>query len=451
MTTEEKARAYDEALKKAQWWLNDPQAIQDNYTIEDAIQNIFPVLEESDDDRIRESLISLIETIGEYYISNETRNGYVAWLKKQKELFSPQQLQEHLDMQWEHIKQDMFDATINYDDDWHLIVPVDECDLSYGDKVKVLIVKVDEDEEKQKDLTTENIYKHSRERMSFYNGQQKKPKSDIESGKHKVNTRDLALEAEIKRYTEEKYHETFGNGQRTLDDFDWEDIAVTIEETAVHFMGWKEKEEKQKEQKSAEWNMEDEQNLNVCLSYIKDEPLRSWLKDAIRVRYDKPVEWSKEDEEMLGKVLECIRFAEDHYQLEKEEANGVSVKLWLLDHIIPQPTQEWSEEDEKIRQSIIKDIEFERNYTSATTGKVIGKYNEQIAWLKALFLNHKKHNEDVAKLCSNEWSEKDEEMFDAMIDIISNSLYEPLCPRDEMLSWFKSLRYQCLCNIKKIG
>ena len=30
--------------------------------------------------------------------------------------------------------------------------------------------------EKQKDLTTENIYKHSRERMSFWNGQQKKQK-----------------------------------------------------------------------------------------------------------------------------------------------------------------------------------------------------------------------------------------------------------------------------------
>lgn len=54
-------------------------------------------------------------------------------------------------------------------------------------------------------------------------------------------TRDSALEDEIKRYTEEKYHETFGSGQRTYDEFDWEDIAVTIEETAVHFAGWKEK------------------------------------------------------------------------------------------------------------------------------------------------------------------------------------------------------------------
>ena len=38
-----------------------------------------------------------------------------------------------------------------------------------------------------------------------------------------------------------------------------------------------------------------------------------------------------------------------------------------------------------------------------------------------------------------EWSEKDEEMLDAMIDIVSNSYYEPLCPREGMLAWLKSL------------
>ena len=55
-----------------------------------------------------------------------------------------------------------------------------------------------------------------------------------------------------------------------------------------------------KEQKPAEWNPEDEQNLNVCLSYIKDESLRSWLIDAIHVRYDKPAEWSEEDEKAIN-------------------------------------------------------------------------------------------------------------------------------------------------------
>lgn len=69
----------------------------------------------------------------------------------------------------------------------------------------------------------------------------------------------------------------------------------------------------QKEQKPAEWNSEDEQNLNVCLSYIKDEPLRSWLKDAIHVRYVKPAEWSEEDEEMLECVIMDVESAKENY------------------------------------------------------------------------------------------------------------------------------------------
>lgn len=39
-----------------------------------------------------------------------------------------------------------------------------------------------------------------------------------------------------------------------------------------------------------------------------------------------------------------------------------------------------------------------------------------------------------------EWSDEDEEILDAMIDIVSNSLYEPLCPREGMLAWLKSIK-----------
>ena len=60
------------------------------------------------------------------------------------------------------------------------------------------------------------------------------------------------MEEEIKRYTEELYNEIFGNGQGTLDEFDWEDIAQTIEETAHHFANW------QKEQQP-HWKPSEEQ------------------------------------------------------------------------------------------------------------------------------------------------------------------------------------------------
>ncbi len=55
------------------------------------------------------------------------------------------------------------------------------------------------------------------------------------------------LDAEIKKYTENLYNETFGRAQGTLDEFDWEDIATVIEDTAKYFYNlrphWKPSEE----------------------------------------------------------------------------------------------------------------------------------------------------------------------------------------------------------------
>ncbi len=44
-------------------------------------------------------------------------------------------------------------------------------------------------------------------------------------------------------------------------------------------------------------------------------------------------EWNKEDKEMLETILECIRFADNHYKLLHEKINDVNVKAWLLNHI----------------------------------------------------------------------------------------------------------------------
>ena len=41
-----------------------------------------------------------------------------------------------------------------------------------------------------------------------------------------------------------------------------------------------------------------------------------------------------------------------------------------------------------------------------------------------------------------EWSEEDEKLLDAMIDMATNSLYEPLCPRGKMIALLKSIRPQ---------
>ena len=154
------------------------------------------------------------------------------------------------------------------------------------------------------------------------------------------------------------------------------------------WIAWLEKQkenlEKQKEQKPVEWDEDTKMNLDRALQIIKKAKgtLRGYQSDDGIYECDK--------------AIECL----EHFLY-----SGLEIEK----------TVEWSEEDEKIRQSIIKDIEFERNYL-ATRGTVIGKFDEQINWLKTISANLKKKNEDVAKLCSNEWSKEDEANLDYLID-----------------------------------
>lgn len=83
-----------------------------------------------------------------------------------------------------------------------------------------------------------------------------------------------------------------------------------------------------------------------------------------------------------------------------------------LKSLRPQPKQEWSEEDEAHRDFILESLEDQIRFCKKDAEGA--HYAKQIRtaqnWLKFLPLNLKKKNEDVAKLCSNEWSEEDEKI-----------------------------------------
>lgn len=123
----------------------------------------------------------------------------------------------------------------------------------------------------------------------------------------------------------------------------------------------------QKEQKPAEWNPEDEQNLNVCLSYIKDEPLRRWLKDAIHVRYVKPAEWSEEDERMLSrceKSIESSKQFADSDTFKKAKDNEID---WLENRFKSlRPSWKPSEEQLNALNFAITYFIHETNYKNPT-------------------------------------------------------------------------------------
>ena len=73
MGNKEKAKAYDKAIERA-------KKLYDNRIIEE----IFPELKESKDEKIRKEIISILRNA--YWTSNKNRfNELVAWLKKQGE------------------------------------------------------------------------------------------------------------------------------------------------------------------------------------------------------------------------------------------------------------------------------------------------------------------------------------------------------------------------------
>ena len=80
MTQEEKAKAYDEALERAKA-INDEKDVdvESGTTI---CEYIFPELKESEDEKIRKEIISILRNT--YWTSNRNRfNELVAWLEKQ--------------------------------------------------------------------------------------------------------------------------------------------------------------------------------------------------------------------------------------------------------------------------------------------------------------------------------------------------------------------------------
>lgn len=92
MTQEEKASAYDEAIKRAKEWEGNSAAVE----------YIFPELAESGDEKVRKILIEFVEDTTEKFfleVYNINRKDVLAWLEKQSEQKSEWSVEDNLILQ----------------------------------------------------------------------------------------------------------------------------------------------------------------------------------------------------------------------------------------------------------------------------------------------------------------------------------------------------------------
>lgn len=84
MTQEEKAKRYDEAITKAR---NIVNSINVGLIGKDSFEAVFPELKESEDEKVREEIISFIKDNTLTYTENGAKSQirWVAWLEKQKD------------------------------------------------------------------------------------------------------------------------------------------------------------------------------------------------------------------------------------------------------------------------------------------------------------------------------------------------------------------------------
>lgn len=391
MTQEQKAKRYDEALERAKSMIDDLRKGEDILAVSD-LEEMFPELKESEDERIRKVLIHIVKgacnkyDMTYYYQGVEVgEEKLLAWLEKQG------QVKESSISQHENKTCKENSNSLTGKDEQILANSAKTC----KDEQKPAIDFRAEDWCVSKvDGKIHNIY-NSEVGPKFKvgdwitNGEYTWKVTDIKSLDYILQSQDGNIVDDTISFVDYNYFRLW-----SINDAKPGDVLVDIYNNIGIFqkcegiywqsylylgcngelLGFSDG-GYHKQTNTHPATKEQRDALEKAMAdagYISDSD-----KKELKKIEQKPA-WSEEDKKMLGKVLKCIRFVEDSYPLEKE-VDGVSVKMWLLDHIKPQPKQEWSEEDEMITLSI------EQVINCASLLNIVPEKIDKIkSWLKSL-------------------------------------------------------------------
>ena len=173
--------------------------------------------------------------------------------------------------------------------------------------------------------------------------------------------------------------------------------------------------ENQKEQKSIEDIVKDiTKNRESATKFLKSAGImddNGELAEMYRSE-QKPAEWSDTDKKGLDNCCAIIAMPDIFFdKIIRQKC--LDFLYELPERFNLQPKQEWSKEDEKMRIKTTLSLQY--LIEEFPNADFINSVKKEKEWLKTLPLILKKRNEDVEKLCSNEWSEEDENNLNKLL------------------------------------
>lgn len=327
-TIEEKAKAYDEALKKIQPLYE--QAKKDDNPIWSTYEHLFPQLRESEDERIRKAIMGLT------YI-----DGIEPILTKCS--ITAQDIRKYLEKQKEHVheneesgtRKEQKSAGISSLRDWKLIV---DAVLTEHEGIGQYLDNPE----------TERIAKKLQERFSL---PQNKPadycsvRDEFDLDGNLKQKPVLTAKEAWKEMRLEVYAQASGNRHEPncSDDstkmFSLCDIDEIFEKIGNSTVV----------SQPAEWSEEDEKMLNRIIETLSLPPVYdtkacakmvSWLKS---LRPQPKQEWSEEDEEMLNSIIATCKLAQEERDSSPARHLFKNQERWLKSHYSDVKSEKQSE------------------------------------------------------------------------------------------------------------
>jgi hypothetical protein len=306
MTIEEKAKAYDEALERARKVHRDYKNLFPEYSYSEDIEEIFPELRESEDERMRKLIIDRVRSATE--MTEGLRELLLSYLEKQKDISESEAYEILSKKGFVIIERELYNEL---------------CD------------KAEQKEQKHPDgCFTCDEYKKGYEAgrlngiTAGYNKAMKEQKPAATINGELIPTENHSVNIPCRVWSDE-------------DEKDNLDILLSIVDASdlVPYSGG-----------------------HLKLSDEKKKELKTFIKSLPeKFNISLKQEWSEEDEKMIKSIL----FVLESYVSQSESASSPSLittyptyykEIDWLKSIRPQPNPKWSKDDEKMLKSVTNDL-----------------------------------------------------------------------------------------------